>query len=183
MLSVSTNSLRQFRLPIPSHINTQGIPRIFARARAQIQGLEPWQRFYSLERLAISCDTITPYLHSLAVSVFYLPINQNRTDLALCRQNPTYKLRSCFRAWGREELNLQCLPLGNWFTVSRNTANRCRFPRIIPPVTVYNCRVDFHIEGVLLWKNSPISRLVGIAGIGPALEVLPFKLYPQPDWF
>lgn len=30
---------------------------------------------------------------------------------------------------GREELNLQCLPLGNWFTVSRNTANRCRFPK------------------------------------------------------
>lgn len=55
--------------------------------------------------------------------------------------------------WGREESNLYCLPLGNWFTVSRNTANRCRFPRIIPPVTVYTCRVDFHIKGVLLWKK------------------------------
>ena len=37
-------------------------------------------------------------------------------------------LNGCFRSWGREELNLQCLPLKNWFTVSRNTANRCRFP-------------------------------------------------------
>lgn len=30
--------------------------------------------------------------------------------------------------WGRKELNLQCLPRGNGFTVRRNTANRCRFP-------------------------------------------------------
>lgn len=30
--------------------------------------------------------------------------------------------------WGREELNLQCLPLGNAFTVRCNTTNRCRFP-------------------------------------------------------
>lgn len=65
----------------------------------------------------------------LALSMLLTAINQNRTDLALCRQNPTYKLQSCFRAWVREELNLQCLPLGNWFTVSRNTANRCRFPK------------------------------------------------------
>ena len=33
-------------------------------------------------------------------------------------------------SWGREELNLQCLPRGNGFTVRRNTANRCRFPGI-----------------------------------------------------
>lgn len=161
MLSVSTNSLRQFRLPIPSHINTQGIPRIFARARAQIQGLEPWQRFYSLERLAISCDTITPYLHSLAVSVFYLPINQNRTDLALCRQNPTYKLRSCFRAWGREELNLQCLPLGNWFTVSRNTANRCRFPK----TALRRLAIIFFVPCVAL--SCVISQEIGWWGFAP----------------
>lgn len=42
---------------------------------------------------------------------------------------PYLTLYFYFCKWGREELNLQCLPLGNWFTVSRNTANRCRFPR------------------------------------------------------
>lgn len=50
----------------------QTFSQVYCRKLAQIQGLEPWQRFYSLERLVISCDTITPYLHSRAVSVFYL---------------------------------------------------------------------------------------------------------------
>ena len=34
------------------------------------------------------------------------------------------------RQWGREESNLYCLPLGNRFTVCRNTTNRCRSPGI-----------------------------------------------------
>ena len=33
-------------------------------------------------------------------------------------------------SWGREELNLHCLPHRNGFTVSCNTANRCRFPKV-----------------------------------------------------
>ena len=41
--------------------------------------------------------------------------------------------------WGREELNLQCLPRGNGFTVRRNTANRCRFPEMRRHLTPYLC--------------------------------------------
>ena len=41
--------------------------------------------------------------------------------------------------WGREELNLQCLPRGNGFTVRRNTANRCRFPEMRGHLTPYLC--------------------------------------------
>ena len=38
-------------------------------------------------------------------------------------------VRRYLTSWGREELNLQCLPHRNRFTVCRNTANRCRFPK------------------------------------------------------
>ena len=47
----------------------------------------------------------------------------------ICRASASHLLVGSYpTTWGREELNLQCLPLGNWFTVRRNTANRCRLP-------------------------------------------------------
>ena len=57
------------------------------------------------------------------------PSSNTYSYFYLCRASASYLLVGSYpTTWGREELNLQCLPLGNWFTVSCNTANRCRFP-------------------------------------------------------
>lgn len=71
--------------------------------------------------------------------------------------------------WGRKELNLQCLPLGNWFTVSCNTANRCRFPEMRRHLTPYLCmrpRYAYSIRSARHHRNGRIRTF------NPALVVV-----------
>ena len=61
--------------------------------------------------------------------------------------------------WGRKELNLQCLPRGNGFTVRRNTTNRCRFPEMRGHLTPYLCtrpRYAYSIKSARHHRNGRI---------------------------
>ena len=71
--------------------------------------------------------------------------------------------------WGRKELNLQCLPRGNGFTVRCNTANRCRFPEMRGHLTPYLCmrlRYAYSIRSARHHRNGRIRTF------NPALVVV-----------
>ena len=66
--------------------------------------------------------------------------------------------------WRREELNLHCLPHGNWFTVSRRTTNICIFPGIAYTLRhsrwyagtcqpLRDCRTDFIVLSDIYWEE------------------------------
>lgn len=66
-------------------------------------------------------------------------------------------VRRYLTSWGREELNLQCLPHRNGFTVRRNTANRCRFPKMRRRLTPYLCmrlRYTYSIRSARHHRNT-----------------------------
>lgn len=78
----------------------------------------------------------------------------------LRRASASYLLVGSYpTTWGREELNLQCLPLGNGFTARRNTANRCRFPKMRGHLTPYLCmrpRYAYSIKSARHHRNGRI---------------------------
>ena len=64
-------------------------------------------------------------------------------------------------SWERVELNHHCLPLGNRFTVCRNTANRYRFPKS-PTITAMFPRFEFHIRANILFEMIRRERTIRI---------------------
>lgn len=79
---------------------------------------------------------------------------------AVCLRN------SCMQSlragsWERVELNHHCLPLGNRFTVCRNTANRYRFPEL-PTLTAMFPRFEFHIRANILFEMIRRERTMRI---------------------
>lgn len=86
------------------------------------------------------------------------PSSNTYSYFYLRRVSASYLLIGSYpTAWGRAELNLQCLPHGNGFTVRRNTANRCRFSEMRGHLTPYLCtrpRYAYSIRSALHHWNT-----------------------------